>query len=174
MGHPVMSLKSVSWLSIAGHERVRWRTLGGVILRIQPAVFSPAINRSFLLIPGQSSGRSLGSKFLCFSFMLGLDGMRADDRPNQPWEASLDLRATRGVVHLHAAPFAPDQPRLSQRPEVLRERGLRNCLVTNGQKHRAVMRVLLSHNIREDLRPHRVGQGMENPFYRDVFKRRMK
>ncbi|HXC94489.1 MAG TPA: hypothetical protein VNU92_02255 [Edaphobacter sp.] len=65
--------------------------------------------------------------------------MSVDDRPEQPWEAFLDLRATRGVVHLHAAPFATDQPRVSQRPEVLGEGGPRNCLVTHGQKHRAVV-----------------------------------
>ena len=72
---------------------------------------------------------------LCLSVIVRLDGMRLDDRPEQPWEAYLDLRATRGVVHLYSAPFATDQPRLSQDPEVLREGGLRNRLVTDGQKH---------------------------------------
>ena len=66
-----------------------------------------------------------------------------------------------------------DQPRLSQRPEVLREGGLRNCLVTDGQKHRAVVRTLLSRNICVDRRPYRVGQGMENPLNRYVLKRWM-
>ena len=76
-------------------------------------------------------------------------------------------------MHLHAAPFATDQPRLSQHPEVLRERGLRNCLVANGQKHRTVMRALLSHDVCIDRSPYRVGQGMENPLNRNFLKRRV-
>ena len=36
------------------------------------------------------------------------------------------------------------------------------------------MRTPLSYDIREDRRPDRVGQGMEDPFYRNDVKRWMK
>src|ERR1700727_2632302 len=64
-----------------------------------------------------------------------------------------------------AARPATDHPRLSQCPEVLRERGLRNCLIANVQKHGAVMRALLSHYVCIDRHPDRVGQGMEDSLY---------
>src|ERR1700733_12680854 len=99
--------------------------------------------------------------------------MRVYDRQNQPREALLDLRARGGCVHPPAAPLPPDHPRLSQCPEVLRERGLRNCLIANVQKHGAVMRALLSHYVCIDRHPDRVGQGMEDSLYRDVLKRWM-
>src|ERR1700719_2917103 len=90
-----------------------------------------------------TSGRSLRSTFLSLSFAPRLDGMRIDDCPNQSRKALLEFRATRGVVDFHAATLTTDQPRLSQFPKVLRECGLRDRLVADWQKRRAVQSELL-------------------------------
>ena len=124
-----------------------------------------------LLIFRCPSGRSLRCRFLCSIVALRLDGMRVNDCPNQPGEALVDLRATGGIVHLHAAALATDQTRLSQCPEVLRERGLRNRLVADCQKRRAVLRALLPHDIGIDGHPYGVGQSVENSFHRNVLNR---
>ena len=50
--------------------------------------------RSLLFIFGEPPGRFFRSKFLCLNFILRLDGVRVDNRPDQSREALLDLRAT--------------------------------------------------------------------------------
>jgi len=60
--------------------------------------------------------------FACFAgFSCQLDFMGVDDGHNQSWEAFIDFGATRGVVHLDPSTLTPDQARLSECLEVLRE-----------------------------------------------------
>jgi hypothetical protein len=122
----------------------------------------------FLFIPRCPPGRPL-----C-SFVLQLNGMRIDNCPNQPGKTLLKLRAPRNVMHFNAPPFSADQPCLSQRSEVLRERGLRNRLVADSQKRRTVLRALLRHDVCVDSHPYWVGQGVKNPLNRNVFDGWMK
>ncbi len=101
----------------------------------------------FLFIPRCPPGRSL-----C-SLVLQLNGMRIDNCQNQPGKTLLNLRAPRSVMHFNAPPFPTDQPGLSQRSEVLRERGLRNRLVADSQECRTVLRALLRHDVCVDGHP---------------------
>jgi hypothetical protein len=55
------------------------------------------------------------------SFSFQLDAVSVDDRRNQPGKTPFDLGAAGGVVHFNASTFAPNQARLSQDFEVLRE-----------------------------------------------------
>jgi hypothetical protein len=45
--------------------------------------------------------------------------MRIQNRGDQSWEAPLDFLAAADVAHLHPVPFAPDQSRFPERPEML-------------------------------------------------------
>ena len=76
-------------------------------------------------------------------------------------------------MHFHAVAFAVNQAGLAQDLEVLRERGFRDGLVAHRQEVRAVLRTRLCRNVDEHRHPHRVGQGMQNPLYRNVFDRWM-
>lgn len=87
--------------------------------------------------------------------------MRVDDRREEPWEAFLDLRATRCVEHLHTFAFTADEPRRAQDCEVLRESGLGNLTVAYRQKGRAVLLAALD-NVDEDGGAHGVRERMEN------------
>ncbi len=125
---------------------------------------------SSLLCPYTSS-RSLRGTFLSLPFVPRLDGMRVDDCPNESGKALLEFRTTRGIVDFHAATFTTDQPRLSQFPKMLRECGLRDRLVADGEKRRAVLRALLRHDVRINGHSHRVAQSVENSFYRNLLNR---
>jgi hypothetical protein len=126
-----------------------------------------------LLIRHCTSGRSLCSTSLSLRLVLRLDGMRVDDCPNEPRKALLELHTTRGVVDFHAAALTTDQPRLSQLPKVVGECGLRDRLVADRQKRRAILRAFLRHDVRINCHPYRVGQGVENALYCDVPNRWM-
>src|SRR5580704_2393259 len=97
--------------------------------------------------------------------------MRVDDCPYKSRKALLEFHATRGVVDFHTATLTTDEPRLSQFSKVLRECGLRDRLVADCQKRRAVLRALLRHDVRINCHSHRVGQGVENSFYCNLLNR---
>ena len=77
-------------------------------------------------------------------------------------------------MHLDAPPLSTNQPRLSERSEMLRERGFRNRLVADSQERRTVLGTLLRHDICVDGHAYGVGQGVKNPLNRNVFDRGMK
>src|SRR5262249_34422153 len=100
---------------------------------------------------------------------LVLHPVRMNDGRDQAGEALIDFVATRRVVHLHAPALAADQARFAQGFEVLRHGGLRDGAVAYLQEGGAGVRALASRNLREDVGAHRVGQGMQDAFDRNVF-----
>jgi hypothetical protein len=112
--------------------------------------------------------RSFCGASLYPSVLLCLDGMRVDDRPEQPREASLNLRATRCVEHLDASAFTSDQSGFAQKFEVLREGRFGNLPIAYRQKGGAVL-VAALHNVGEDGRAHGIGERMENRPDRNLF-----
>jgi len=78
----------------------------------QFADFADRDSNSFRLPSSRLPPRRTGSA-------RGLGAMRAQNRGDQSREATLELLAAADVAHLHPVPFASDQSRFPERPEML-------------------------------------------------------
>jgi len=114
--------------------------------------------------------------FSCFGvqFLFQLDAVSLNDGGNQAWEAFLDFRAARGVMHLDASTFAPNQACFSQCLKMLREGGFRYSFLADVQKVRAILRTFRADDIDIDCYAHRIGERVKDTFDGNVFNRRMK
>src|SRR5260370_40263197 len=96
------------------------------------------------------------------------------DGHNQTWKTLLDFRAPRRIAHLDPSTFAPNQARLPERFEMLRQRRFRDNLFPHIQKTGAILRTLRAYDIGIDGDSYGVGGSVENTLHRNVFDRRMK
>ena len=96
------------------------------------------------------------------------------DRGEEPGETAVDFEAAGGVMHLNAAPFPPDQAGLSQSLKMMREGRLGNVLFADLQKVGAIAGKIRTGNIGIDSHADRIGEGVKNTFYGNVFDRWMK
>jgi hypothetical protein len=103
-----------------------------------------------------------------------LNLVRLHNRSNQSRKSLLNLPAPRRDLHLHPNPLAPNQPRLPERLEMLRQSRFGYVLLAHPQEVRASLRTPRPNNVGIDRHPHRIGQRMEDPFHRNVLDRRMK
>jgi len=113
--------------------------------RLRNTLVSPQFRSLSLSLCSLVSRLSLGPR-LTFQ----LDVVSVNNGHNQPWKTLLDFCAARGVVHLDAPPFAPNQARFSKGFEVLREGRSRYRLFADPQKVGAILRTLGTHDVGVD------------------------
>ena len=101
-------------------------------------------------------------------FRFRLDLLSGGYGGEQAGEAFIDLGAAGGVLHLHAAAFAADQPCLAERLEVLRERRFRDLDLVDLREARARLRAIGTGDLGEDARAHRIGKGVQDALDRYV------
>src|SRR5260370_7570715 len=85
------------------------------------------------------------------------------DGHNQTWKTLLDFRAPRRIAHLDPSTFAPNQARLPERFEMLRQRRFRDNLFPHIQKTAAILRTLRASDIATDHSPPAARHSLHNP-----------
>ncbi len=104
----------------------------------------------------------MGSAGTFLDGLADLEAVGGEDGANQVAKPFLQVAATAEVAQLDALAFAADESRLSQDLEVLAEGGLGKFVILEGEESRAGGSVLGTRNLRVNLGPDRVREGVEN------------